>query len=366
MKVLFVTSQVITRHATMKRAAGMAPSLTERGWSVGVLAEDHPDNRAYFGAVPGLKTFYYPATGMLAERACKNRFVQTGGWNLVHVCGLGWRNAISRKGPAFVVMDHVELESSLTGTPLPRRLLQGVLEKTSRRYYRGAIGASKWLCEWLSRGSRGPVQYLPYGAERPRSVAPEARARFLATKELGRYVLYCGGMYSNYGFWTMLEAFLRLAGNHKDFSAILLGRGPEKERGMQRVAAEGLQHRIRFPGYVPEEELDLYLSGAAVHVSPLNDTITDRARCPSKIPLYIMTGRPIVTCRIGEGWEYLRELGHYYQPGNPDSLETVLRRIWSEPEEKPVPYDLEKFSWPYLAGQYAEFWMQGDGQCRTR
>jgi len=357
MKVIFVTSQVITRHATMKRAAGMAGPLQALGWEVEVLAEDHPDNREYFGAVTGLTASFFPHQGMRGERELKNQFLREGRWDLIHVCGLGWRNAVSRRcGSALVVMDHVELESSLAGTPVLRRLAQAWLERWSRRYYTGAVGASRWLYNWLQAGGVSQVQHLPYGTEfvDDTGLAREA-ARFLEPQKLGRYALYCGGMYRNYGFWTMLDAFITLANAHPDFSAVLLGRGPEKEAGMNRVEAAGLKERIRFPGFVPEGELQLYLAGAAAHVSPLNDTVTDRARCPSKIPMYMMTGRPVVTCRVGEAWEYLGELGYYYMPGETSSLASVLGDLWRK-DNRLVAYDLEKISWRAWAASYSEFW----------
>jgi glycosyltransferase involved in cell wall biosynthesis len=198
------------------------------------------------------------------------------------------------------------------------------------------------------------VQHLPYGTDESKNNEEET-ARFLQAHTLGRYALYCGGMYRNYGFWTMLEAFVAMAKARPDFSAVLLGRGPEKEAGQTRVAEEGLKERIRFPGFVPEAELQLYLAGAAIHVSPLNDTITDRARCPSKIPMYMMTGRPIVTCRVGEAWEYLGNLGYYYSPGDAQSLAEVLGTLWRA-RVRHIPYDLEKTSWRSLAIRYSAFW----------
>jgi glycosyltransferase involved in cell wall biosynthesis len=199
------------------------------------------------------------------------------------------------------------------------------------------------------------VQHLPYGADEPKAGLVHAAAAFLKTQKLGRYALYCGGMYRNYGFWTMLDAFIKTARMQPDFSAVLLGRGPEKEAGQAYIVEAGLKERIRFPGFVPEQELQLYLAGAAVHVSPLNDTITDRARCPSKIPMYMMMGRPVVTCRVGEAWEYLGDHGYYYKPGDTVSLASVLEEIWCI-KTGSVIYDLEKITWRSIAARYSEFW----------
>lgn len=360
MKILFVTSQVISRHATMKRAAGMAGPLHSLGCTVGVLAEDHPDNRDYFGGIEGLRATFFRPGGVRAERSTKNTFVRQSHWDLVHVCGLGWRNSIRRScGRGLVVMDHVELESSLSGVSRVRRLAQWGLERWSRRYYHGAIGASRWLGEWLRAGGVRRVQHLPYGADLVERYSAHQTAEFLAAQGLGRYALYCGGLNRNYGFWTMLEAFLSLARERPDFSAVLLGRGPEREAGRLAVKAAGLDGRIRLPGFVPETELQQYLAGAAVHVSPLNDTLTDRARCPSKIPMYMMTRRPIVTCRVGEAWEYLGELGCYYAPGSAASLRAVLKELWSCNAEL-VPYDLDAVSWSALAKRYLAFWAPGE------
>ena len=286
----------------------------------------------------------------------KNQFLGQGKWDLVHVCGLGFRNAINRqRGGSLVLMDHVELESSFAQSPVLRRLAQGGLERWSRRYYPGAIGASRWLTDWLQLGGARRVQHLPYGANAQMPGLDREAARFMETKGLGRYALYCGGLCKNYGFWTMLEAFIETAHAQPNFSATLLGRGAERDAGLRRVEALGLKERIRLPGYVPERELQLYLAGAATHVSPLHDTITDRARCPSKIPMYMMTGRPIVTCRVGEAWEYLGKLGHYYVPGDTSSLASTLIDLWRGGLGF-EPYDREKFTWRSLSTRYSEYW----------
>ena len=61
MKIAFVTSKSLSRHATIKRAWGMAPHLLARGWAVTVVAEDCRENRETVAGIPGLAASYFPA-----------------------------------------------------------------------------------------------------------------------------------------------------------------------------------------------------------------------------------------------------------------------------------------------------------------
>ena len=50
------------------------------------------------------------------------------------------------------------------------------------------------------------------------------------------------------------------------------GTGPEREARERRVAHHGLQERVRFLGFVPDEELlDLYAGALAVYYAPYDE-----------------------------------------------------------------------------------------------
>lgn len=59
--------------------------------------------------------------------------------------------------------------------------------------------------------------------------------------------------------------------------------------------------------YVPLDELRSLYAGAAVLIAPLPDDDRSRARFPSKLAEYLLSGRPVVSAAVGEVAEHLRD-----------------------------------------------------------
>jgi len=363
MKITFVTSQSLSRHATIKRAWGLAPHLVARGITTAVVCEDCAENRAAAAAVPGLEGHYYPAgLTMRAERAAKSVLVSGARGDVVHICGLGWRNALRRSaGSGRFVMDHVELESAIAGTSPVRRLLQAGLERWSFDHYDGTVAASRYL-EFLVRrrqlGRRAvrPVLWLPFAFDE-QTLRPEAaRAAEFRREAGGRVTIsYMGGLYRNYGVHDLVAAYRSSPALARAARLVFVGRGPEAEslRQQSRRTPEGGE--IHYAGYLDERSLASFLFASDVLVSPLADTVQDWARCPSKTYMYLATRRPIVTPAIGENREALGELGFYYAPGNRASLAGALERAAAVRTE--MPYDLAAHTWVRRAADYVR-WLE--------
>jgi glycosyltransferase involved in cell wall biosynthesis len=354
--ICFVGNGVIDRHATIKRAFGMAPWLRKAGVDVSIVCENAPANHAAAKAT-GARIETYARGGIPGERAQKLRLVRRQKYDLVHICGLGWRNDIKPRGKTagMYIMDHVELESCLSGVSRIRRTLQRYLEWRSLSRYDGAVVASRFLRDSFQGRQRGPILYLPYGAD-PFAANAERGADEIRKKQgLTRFVLYAGGIYRNYGIWTMVDAVRSVIATFPDFQLVIVGRGPEENELRQAVREQALERNIKLLGYVSQAELDGLMLNAEGLMAPLNDTIADRARCPSKIPMYMMAGRPIITCKIGEAWEYLRESGRYYVPGDVGSLTNQFINLWRAAPGFSKPVDPE-VSWEWLTGKYLEFW----------
>jgi glycosyltransferase involved in cell wall biosynthesis len=85
-----------------------------------------------------------------------------------------------------------------------------------------------------------------------------------------------------------------------------------------------LRDYVNFLGYVPEHEISSYLELANMLISPLNNTIQDWARCPSKIYMYLPFNKPILTCEIGEAKEIFGDKGYYFDNSDPESLAKLM------------------------------------------
>ena len=360
-RICFVTNSSLERHATIKRAFGMAGPLMELGHHVHICLEDCESNREAIGRLDGVTPLWFRAGGQGMERGQKSAYVAEGDFDAVHICGLGFRNAIRRttNPSCMTIMDHVELESALVNAPKIRRAAQYSLESWSLMHYSSHVVASTYLRDlWHHRTARWRLKrellYLPFAHEsRWRSQLEQfsgerVRKRFPDKKIL----FYMGGFHRAYGCYEMLEALQTLQRTRNDTVAVLCGRGPEFRAALDYVSQNGLFDTIVMPGFVPESELMDYLAAADVLISPLQDTVADRARCPSKLYEYMLTQRPIVTCRIGENANALGGSGYYYQPANAVSMAAALERALEGERQE---YPLARHSWMARARCYTHW-----------
>jgi glycosyltransferase involved in cell wall biosynthesis len=352
-KICFVTSQIITNYATMKRALGMATPLSSLGHDITIYLQDADENREAIEKYLDVKAAYFSPGSLQYERNQKQLFLKNNHFDVIHICGLGFRNAIFPQSlkNSLVIMDHSELESSFKGVSIIRRLLQAFLEWWSLFAYEGSIAASRYL-EFLFRrrlhrfGLQRSLLWLPYAYDPFSLVQTDISVSSLRNSYPGqKIIVYLGGLYQNYGCFEMLEAFRILAQQGSDFVALILGKGPEKDKAIEFIKKHGLEQWVELKGYIPEAEVPNFLYGADVLLSPLNDTVTDWARCPSKLLMYMATKKPIVTCAIGEAWEYLKSDGFYYQPNSVDSMATAIKKAMSESDIWIPNYDPSQHTW---------------------
>lgn len=337
----------------MKRALGMAPCLSSLGHDVTIYLQDDPDNRKAVATHSNYKSVYYTSTSPQDERNCKQAFLEVNQFDIVYICGLGVRNAIfpARLSNSFVLMDHSELESSFRGTSLPRKILQTCLEWWSILAYEGSVVASRYLeflfLQRLHRlGLRRPILYLPYAYDPDSFEASYPDLLNFQSRYIGRKIIvYMGGLYQAYGCFEMLESFQLLAQKDSDFIVFILGKGPEEKRAIDFVKQHCLEEYVQFKGYVPELEIPTFLYGADVLLCPLHDTVTDWARCPSKLLMYMATQKPIVTCAVGEALEYLKNDGFYYEPDCIDSMVHTIQKAMNASDTWMPSYDPKQHTW---------------------
>jgi glycosyltransferase involved in cell wall biosynthesis len=361
MKILFVTNSRVDEHATMRRAFGMAPYLIRLGHSVSVLLEDIDCNHYFADKIPNLNCYYYNSGSLLSVRLQKKRILDNVCFDVIHFCGLGWRNYIfPSNSNVLCLMDHVELESSIKTFGHTRRLAQSLLETMSLIQYSGSIVASRYLYDLFSErlssfGLNRPILYLPYAYDSNDMKFELYEVELLRNKIYEKSIIvYLGGIHENYCCFEMLEAFRLLAEKKVPFVALMLGNGEGLEHMSCLVEKYTLQDYVYLKGYVPEEQVSAYLYSADVLLSPLNNTITDRARCPSKMLRYISTKKPIVTCAVGEALEYLGDSGFYYEPNSPSSMANTIEHAFVASSDFVPNYDPSQHTWQ----RRVESWLQ--------
>ena len=369
MRICFATTGDVRITATMKRALGMAPALAARGHQVGILAWDTPANRArLMDECPQAEPLWVDAAlPVVREAAAKRRHLRAWRPDIVYVCAYSLRNLILRgaaAGGGRVVIEHSELFSAIRDVRR-RYLLELLLEHASVLNADGLLCASRYLVEVYTRrarllGRKGlPIAYHPY-AYTPVAPDPDRLDEIRRAAAGRRIVLYMGTLVRNYGIFDILEATARLARTRTDFTVQVLGHGRHAAEARQVAERLGLQDRVMFHGYAPESDLPAWFAAADVFLAPINDTVQDLARCPSKVYMYLASRKPIVTSPIGDPHDLLGADGFYYPPGDVAGMAaTVSRALDASPTWKPQVVDAARHTWAHRTDEFLA-WCAGD------
>ncbi|MDR2409451.1 MAG: glycosyltransferase [Bacteroidales bacterium] len=310
----------------MKRALGMAEPLLKNGWHVSIIALDCEENKKRVEIeAPNVAVYYFREGGTFSEIKQKATILKQIRPDVVWVCALVARNFIfKRRYKVFV--EHSELSSAIPDNKGVEKIFTKFLESFSIQYD-GLICASRYLQNYYNKKTNKPILYSPYAyTEKVVNMPVDKILEDLQQLNKGRFVfVYMGTLTRNYGLFTMLEAAKILADEHINFTLYLLGRGRDYENAKNFVQTNNLGDYIVISGYIEEEYLNTYFTLANVFISPLNDTIQDWARCPSKIYMFLPYRKPILTCKIGEPHEIFKENGCYFDNNSPASLANLMK-----------------------------------------
>jgi glycosyltransferase involved in cell wall biosynthesis len=267
-------------------------------------------------------------------------------------------------------MDHTELESTFVGTPLLRRTGQWILELLSPLLYPNTVASSKYLEQLFGRrlqglGIKRNILHLPFAGESTAASLGETRASELRSSlQPLKVVLYMGSLYPAYGVFDLLKALHELRRSRTDWLCVFAGNGPARDELKRQTERAGMTEAVRFPGRLQGDELAAWLKAAAVFVSPMNDTVTDWARCPGKTFIYMLFEKPIVTCRVGENLVALGDDGFYYRPGDSVSMCHAINRALDASEQWRPAYRKEDHTWQARAGVYERWLLSIQGHRR--
>jgi glycosyltransferase involved in cell wall biosynthesis len=347
MKICFYTTGDIKSLATMKRALGLAKPLNNLGWQVFIIAMDSEENRKRIALEAGsAKTQYFSQGNPLQEIKQKWHFLKKIKPDVVWVCSLGIRNFIIPK-KYNILIEHSELGSAIPDNSGIKKQLIHFFEFISV-YYSGIICASSYLVshfEGKVKNRKLPIHYSPYAFNEevislPTLVLDELKQNY---GEKTNFV-YMGTVTRNYGVFTMLEAARVLKNKNINFQLFILGRGRHFEEAKNFVLDNALEDFVQMPGYIDEEHLSSYFELANAFISPLNDTVQDWARCPSKIYMYLPYNKPVLTCEIGEPKNIFGDKGFYFDNNNPETLALEMVKI-SESKESLSQINIKDHSW---------------------
>ncbi|SFE02940.1 Glycosyl transferases group 1 [Chitinophaga sp. CF118] len=368
-RICFLTTGDITSIATMKRALGMANPLSAMGWEVSIIAMDCTENRQRVSIECGsyIGVHYYQPAGAGKEVQQKTTILNTIQPDYIYFCAFGFRNWIKKSALNFhpeMIIEHSELQSGIPDNKGLKKVMAHFIETLSVLYADKLICASKYLEDFYQRKAKQlfkrnlSILYSPYAYSNEVIDAPKSYLSELTEKYAGNTVLiYMGTMTRNYGLFTMLEAVEKAIQKTPDIKLLLLGRGRHLEDAKAYVKEKQLEPYIEFLGYAPETMLSSYFELADAFISPLNDTVQDWARCPSKIYMYIPFHKPVFTCKIGEPKEIFGDDGYYFDNTQPATLTDLITTL-AEGELQPVTLDVTEHSWEKRSQDFSNWILQ--------
>jgi glycosyltransferase involved in cell wall biosynthesis len=256
-----------------------------------------------------------------------------------------------RAGMRIVWTAHDLFRHDRTPDPLERRFLRGLFGVADAVvvHCASAVGA---LLEalGLDGSERARVHVIPHGHYR--GLYPDTISREEARRQLGvpldaRVVAFVGWVRPYKGVAELVEAFGRVAAP----SARLLVAGRALEEGyaqrLHTMATADPRVRLEL-GFVPDEELQVYLRAADAVAAPFLEVFTS-----GSVVLAMSFGRAVIAPRRGCVSDTVEEDGGLlYDADDPAGLEAALRSAMSADTDAMGRHNeasLERLAWPRIA-----------------
>ncbi|MCM1218492.1 MAG: glycosyltransferase [Lachnospiraceae bacterium] len=369
-KICFITTGDIKNIATSKRALGLANPLTKLGWDVSIIMEDTEENRSrvHMECNNQIDVLYLLYSNANDERKKKAKLLKEINPDVVYICAFVFRNIISTPRNCIRLVEHSELQSEIADVRGVHKIRAYIQEYYSIVYSTGLLNASRYLenvfrkrARWCLKGNM-PMLYSPYAYNKDVCTIDENASRLLKKKDEERFFVFLGSLALNYGAMTMVKAFEKISKSMPNIKLLLCGRGSAFKHVCEYIKVHHLEETVYTPGYIKEEDIPGYFTLADGFISPMNDSVQDWARCPSKLYMYLPYKKPIVTCRIGEPYETLGDKGYYFTPSDANSLAETVMKI-AEQNKWKLDIDPSLHEWNSRA-QELDRWIKSQFKCQ--
>ncbi len=169
------------------------------------------------------------------------------------------------------------------------------------------------------------------------------------------YVLYVGTIQPRKNLARLVEAFARLPSALDHIELVLAGKAGWLDEPIRRRVRElGLEARVRFPGYVPQEDLAALVSAAECFVMP---SLYEGFGLP--VLEAMACGTPVICSTGGSLPEVAGDAALHFAPLDVEALATHLARLLSDSGLRRDLVTrgyrrLAEFSWERCASQVLE------------
>ena len=335
--ICFVTTGDIKTIATSKRALGLANHLNNLGWNVYILMADKGENRhrVDMECSSDIHVIFQTFNSAKDEVSKKNKEIKNIQPDYLYICGPVFRNMVKCPKGCKMLIEHAELQSGFLEKKGLKKMKHLFEEYYSIIKADGLLNASVYLQKVFKERAKKvfkgklPMLYYPYAysGNTLKNVNIDYTTDKFKRFNNKKTFIFLGTVTRNYGVFTIMDAIKKLKDKYDNFQVCILGRGRHFDEAKSYVQENNLDSIVFMPGFIEEEEISEYFSMADAFISPMNDTVQDWARCPSKLYMYLPYKKPIITCKIGEPYEVLKDEGLYYEPGNSSEMAERMQQV---------------------------------------
>lgn len=194
------------------------------------------------------------------------------------------------------------------------------------------------------------IAVIPHGHYRgayPDTVTRDEARERLDLPARAKVVSFVGWVRSYKGVWELYEAFTRI--DEPDARLVIAGQAVDGAYAARLTAAARGDERVHLSiGFVPDEDLQLYLRAADVVAAPFLEIFTS-----GSVLLAMSFGRAVIAPRRGCVTDVLDEEGGIlYDADDPQGLEGALRVALAADTEAMGRHngaDLSRFDWSRVA-----------------
>ena len=182
----------------------------------------------------------------------------------------------------------------------------------------------------------GDLRSIPNGvdlAPYDDGVSQDEAKRRLGFDPSDTLLLYLGSHHPRKGVNVLLDSFVELVGRRPDegLRLVLAGSGQETDGLRRTVTESGIDDYVRFPGFVPESEKPLYMTGADLFILP---PVTAAAEV---YPLVILEAAAGGTPVVASDFPTLRsivapnDIGRLADPCDASALARTIEALLDDP-----------------------------------
>ncbi len=205
-------------------------------------------------------------------------------------------------------------------------------EKLSYKLLDGVIAISEVLKQY----------YEPFTTKRCRYLVSPLMTKLFPRKKCSAAradvsIVYCGDMSGiKDDVITLIEAFDLAFRQDNRIHLDLIGFvRPENRRGiLDKISSAACRENIFFRGFVATDELEEKLMSATMLVMPKADNLQNTGNFPSKLGLYLSTGRPVIASDVGSISYYFSDEKELYlvAPGDHVELAEKILHVVQKPD----------------------------------